>query len=420
MPLDPRAIITNGENAKTEFKRDDRNLRPEHLARAIVAFANMNGGMLVLGVDDDGTVSGVSRTNLQAWLMDTVIGRYVDPQLIPDYEEFVLDGKPIAVVTVSAGAAKPYGVRQQDRIDYYLRLGDTVQRAGREQMARLFQSGGLVSVEKMPVHGSSLADLDMRRLEDYFLNILGEDAVDDWPRTLLNRDLLIADEWRPEVSCCSFAACVLFGREPRRRMPQAGIRLLVFPGTDLDYDASLDEVLDLPFVGLKERREREFIEQSLPSRVLSYLQPHVSRERLDGMQRRRHWDYPKEVIRELLVNAFAHRDWTRPTDVQLTVFADRLEVHSPGALPNGVTVEKATEGLRVPRNPNIVNILRDYEFMEHRGMGIRRTVIPLTRAHNGTTPDFEATEDYFKVTLRKGARPEGAGSGVRAGYGTLP
>ena len=405
MPLDPLAIIAGGENAKIEFKRDDRNLRPEHLAREIAAFANMNGGVIVLGVEDDGTVSGVTRRNLQAWLMDTVIGRYIDPQLVPDYDEFVLDEKQIAVVTVPAGSAKPYAVRQQERTDYYIRLGDTVQRAGREQMARLFQSGGLVSVEKMPVHGSSLADLDMRRLEDYFLNVLGEDAVADWQRTLLNRELLIADEWRAEVCNCSYAGIVLFAREPRHRMPQAGIRLLVFPGTDVDYDANLDEVLDLPFVGLKERRERQFIEQSLPSRVLSYLQPHISKERLEGMQRCRHWDYPTEVIRELLVNAFAHRDWTRPSDAQLTVFADRLEVHSPGSLPNGVTVEKAKEGLRVPRNPNIVNILRDYDYMERRGMGIRRTVIPLTRAHNGTDPEFDATEDYFKVTLRKEARP---------------
>ena len=406
MPLDPRAIIAGGENAKTEFKRDDRTLRPERLAREIVAFANMNGGMIVIGVEDDGTVSGVTRRNLQAWLMDTVIGRFIDPQIVPDYDEFVLGDKQVAIVTVPAGSAKPYAVRHQERTDYYIRLGDTVQRAGREQMARLFQSGGLVSVEKMPVHGSSLADLDMRRLEDYFLSVLGEEAVPDWQRTLLNRELLVADEWRREVSNCSHAGIVLFAREPRRRMPQAGIRLLVFPGTDMDYDANLDEVLDLPFVGLKERRGgRQFVEQSLPNRVLSYLQPHISRERLEGMQRSRHWDYPTEVIRELLVNAFAHRDWTRPSDVQLAVYANRLEVHSPGALPNGVTVEKAKDGLRVPRNSNIVNILRDYDYMEHRGMGIRRKVIPLTRAHNGTDPEFDATEDYFKITLWKEARP---------------
>ena len=90
MPLDPRAIIADGENAKIGFKRDDRNLLPEHLAREIVAFANMNGGMIVVGVEDDGAVSGVTRNNLQAWLMDTVIGRFIDPQIVPDYDEFVL------------------------------------------------------------------------------------------------------------------------------------------------------------------------------------------------------------------------------------------------------------------------------------------------------------------------------------------
>ena len=141
--------------------------------------------------------------------------------------------------------------------------------------------------------------------------------------------------------------------------------------------------------------------------VLSYLQPHISKERLEGMQRRRHWDYPTEVIRELLVNAFAHRDWTRQTDVQLTVFDDRLEVHSPGSLPNGVTVEKAKEGLRVPRNPNIVNILRDYDYMEHRGMGIRRKVIPLTRAHNGTDPEFDATEGLLQGHPAQGREAHG-------------
>ena len=67
-------------------------------------------------------------------------------------------------------------------------------------------------------------------------------------------------------------------------------------------------------------------------------------------------------------------------------------------------VEKAKESLRMPRNPNVVNILRDYDFVERRGMGIRRKMIPLTRAHNGTGPAFDATEDYFKVTLRKGTQ----------------
>ena len=179
--------------------------------------------------------------------MDTVIGRYIDPQTVPDYDEFVLDERQI--VTVPAGSAKPYAVRRSgpDRLLPPPRRHRAAR--GREQTARLFQSGGLVSVEKMPVHSSSLADLDMRWLEEYFLAVLGEDAVREWQRTLLNRELLAADQWRPEACNCSHAGIVLFAREPRRRMPQAGTRLLGFPGADMDYDATWTRCSTFPLSG---------------------------------------------------------------------------------------------------------------------------------------------------------------------------
>ena len=393
-----QTIIDAGEGSKTEFKRD--GLRPEQLAREIVSFANMNGGRILLGVEDDGTVSGVQRRNLQAWVMDTVIARCVVPPLIPDYEEVAMDDGVVAVIDVPAGMAKPYAVKRGERLDYYLRLGNTCQLASREQMARLFESGGLVSVEKMPVHGSGAGELDERRLREYFERILGDDDTGDWQRRLLYRDLLV--ETGQGDLRCSYAAYALFALEPRRRLPQAGLRLMVFPGTDMDYDASLDEVLDLPFTGLGEQAKGRFIEQSLPERTLSYLQPHISRERLSGMTRRRFWDYPQDVIRELLVNAFAHRDWTRQNDTRLVVYRDRMEVTSPGALPNGMTIEKIKAGQQSPRNPHVVRILRDYGLMDDRGMGIRRKVIPLMRERNGTEPVFEATGDHFRVTLWKG------------------
>ena len=391
-------ILKAGEGSKVEFKQD--GIRPEQLAREIVSFANMNGGRIVLGVEDDGSVSGVRRGNLQAWVMDTVIGRCVVPPIIPDYEEVAMDGGEVAVIDVPAGVAKPYAVKRGERLDYYLRIGNTCQLASREQMARLFESGGLVSVEKMPVHGSDAEELDDRRLREYFERILGDDDADDWGRKLLYRDLLV-DNGRGELRC-SYAAYALFASEPRQRLPQAGLRLMVFPGPDMDYDASLDEVLDLPLVGLGERAKGRFIEQSLPERTLSYLQPHISRERLSGMTRSRFWDYPVEVVRELLVNAFAHRDWTRQNDTRVVVYRDRMEVTSPGALPNGMTIDKIKAGQQSPRNTHIVRILRDYGLMDDRGMGVRRKVIPLMRERNGTEPDFEATEDSFKVTLWKG------------------
>ena len=129
------------------------------------------------------------------------------------------------------------------------------------------------------------------------------------------------------------------------------------------------------------------------------------------MTRRRFWDYPPAVIRELLVNAYAHRDWTRQNDIRLVVYGDRMVVTSPGALPNGMTIEKILAGQQAPRNNNMVRILRDYGLMDDRGMGIRRQVVPLMREQNGVAPRFEAHEDYFRVTLPKGrAAPAGAGA----------
>ncbi len=393
-----QGLIAAGEGAKVEFKRDE--LRPEQLAREIVSFANMNGGTILVGVEDDGSVSGLRRADWQRWLMDTVVWRHVAPRIVPDYEEVRTERGVVAVVGVPIGAAKPYAVQRQDRLDYYLRVGNTCQRATREQMARLFQIGGLVAVERMPIHGSTRQELDRRRLDEYFLRVLGEEAVEDWSARLEHRDLLVLATG--EAVCCSYAAYALFALAPRRRLPQAGLRLLVFRGKDADYDASLDEVLDMPFVGLGDQRPGRFVEQSLPDRALAYLQPHISQERLDGMTRRRFWDYPPAAIRELLVNAYAHRDWTRQNDIRLAVYADRMEVTSPGALPNGMTVEKILAGQQAPRNNNIVRILRDYGLMDDRGMGIRRQVVPLLEKHSGTTPQFEAHEDYFRVTLPRG------------------
>ncbi len=378
-------IIEEGEGAQVEFKRD--RVRPEQLAKEILALANMNGGRILLGVDDDSVISGINRGNVEEWLMETVVGRPVTPQFVPSYEEVSIIGVKVAIITVPMSAAKPYAVQHGDRQDYYLRYGSVCRLATRERMLRLFESGGLLAIEKLPIHGGATGELDKRRLKEYFSRILG-DEVEDWHRTLLNRDLLIAAESETDV-LCSYAGCALFALGPRRRLPQAGIRLMVFPGVDMECDASLDEVLDLPRVGLGEQKPGKFIEQSLPERTLSYLQPHISKERLIGTTRKRTWDYPPEVIRELVVNAFAHRDWTRQHDIGLTVIRDRMEVTNPGALPNGMTIEKIRSGQQVPRNTNMVRILRDYGMMDDCGMRIRRKVIPLMREQNGSEPEFE-------------------------------
>ena len=133
------------EGAKLEFKRDD--VRPETLAKEIVAFANMNGGTILVGVEDNGEISGIKRENFQAWLMDTVIAKYVHPFILPNYETVSIDKKTVAIITVPQGNAKPYMLKHNNREDIYVRYGDICQLADRERQARLFQSGGFISAE---------------------------------------------------------------------------------------------------------------------------------------------------------------------------------------------------------------------------------------------------------------------------------
>ena len=390
-------LIAQPEGAKLEFKRDDE--RPETFAKEVVAFANMNGGIVLVGVEDDGGISGIQRDNLQEWLMDTVIGRYVHPFILPDYEEVLVEGKRVAVVKIPQGNSKPYVLKHQDRQDIYVRYGDTCQLAGREQQARLFDSGGLLSAEKFPVHGSSVSDLDQHRCQEYFRDILIQSPDEDLQDMMINHSFLVGDA---TPLACSYFAYASFAKKPYLRLPQAGVRLSVYDGNDKDYNTIFDKVVDAP---LLERRgsggPHDPLEPALHERAGTLMQPYISHETLHGMSRRRVWDYPFEAIRELLINALIHRDWTKQDYVRVVVYKNRMEITSPGSLPNGMTTEKIKSGAQLQRNPSSVRIFRDYGYVEDQGIGIRRKVIPLMQQHNEREPDFEVTEDHFKVTLWK-------------------
>ncbi len=393
-------LIALGENNTTEFK--EKFARPEKLAREIVGFANTQGGKILIGVSDAGDVIGLENSdeNKHEWVMDTVIGRYVHPAIFVNYQETAVKGKKIAIVDVPMGTAKPYVLRQNDREDTYVRMGAVCRLATREQQQRLFEAGGFLFAEKLPIHGAAGEELDGRRLKEYFSGKLKFNNWESEKDELLNiHGFLIPQENTSPI--CSYFSCMLFARNPGRWLPQAGIRLMAFAGNDMEYNAKMDELLVTPFVGLE---GKNIAELSLPDRAMAYLRQHISRDTInagESVQRKRLWDYPQDVVRELIINAFAHRDWTRQSRVEITVYKNRMEIKSPGALPNGMTVAKIKAGERTSRNRKIVDIFRDYGFVEDRGMGIRRKVIPLTVKHCGREPIFDATEDYFKVILHK-------------------
>lgn len=402
-------IIANGESSGVEFKRDD--VRSEQLAKEIVAMANLQGGMLLLGVEDDGTISGIQRKNLEEWIMDGVFGAKIHPMIMPFYEEVQVDSENrVAIISFTQGVSKPYVVRDKGREDVYIRVGTTSRLATREQQARLFASCGILHTEVLPVAGTSFASLDPARLQDYLSQVIHDPDVpvsqDAWIIRLIGLGFMV--EGVADSVVCTIAGLLLFGFSPRRYLRQAGIRLMVFDGMDKAYQSMLDEVLDAPMVGLwyQDRGTRTLSRTGfgLIEQLIDKITPFISHDPSEideGFRRERSWHYPREVLRELVVNALVHRDWTRSVDIEIVVYKDRLEVTSPGALQNSMTIEKMLAGQRSPRNPLIVDALRDYSYVDARGMGIRTKVVPLMRQFNQTEPVFELTDDYLKIILMR-------------------
>lgn len=392
-------ILANGENSGVAFKRDD--LRPEQIAKECVALLNLRGGHVLLGVEDDGAITGLTRKDCEEWVMDTVFGRYIKPQTIPYYEEIKTEQGTIGVISLEQGIIKPYAVVSHNREDIYIRAGKVSKLANREIQLRLIQEGGHFHIESLPVNGTSIEDLDLERFKWYYQTFYEtEDAVqEEVAETLEKLDFLRKKQ--DQGYAATIAGLLLFGETPSRKLPQAGFRVISYQGNERDLNADHDELIDGPIVAIT--KNRDTIKSGLMNRVMDRLQSFLSSEQLgsDGITRYREWVYPREALRELLVNAIAHRDWTKNNTNKLEIFIDRIEVTSAGAIPNTLTIDKIKAGVQYPRNPNLVRVLRDIGIMEDRGMGIRRKVIPLLKEQGFDKPIFEDTEDYLKVIIYK-------------------
>jgi ATP-dependent DNA helicase RecG len=177
-----------------------------------------------------------------------------------------------------------------------------------------------------------------------------------------------------------------------------------FEGNDMQYQAKLDVILDAPLVGRWQQSGgvKTLVDHGLIEKFMEIFEPFITQEAPevdDNFRREKIWLYPKDAVREAVINALAHRDWSRSIDIMITNYCDRLEINSPGAFLNSMNIEKMISGQRIHRNQIIAGALRDYDYIDGRGMGVRTRIIPAMRTLNKTDPIFEATEDYIKTIL---------------------
>lgn len=399
-------LIRNGENSHVEFKRD--GLNNYDLAKALVGLLNLEGGTVLLGVEDDGAISGVTREQVEEWA--TGVGRdKIDPPIIPDVSrvrDLELD-RDVVAVRVTSGPDKPYARIHDGRRTYYVRVGPTTREASREELERMYQASGRVRYGAKPVSGTSLVSFDLRRLRDYLRNILGGESPEDgdeqgWLSLLCNLELMITSA---DQHVATIDGLLLFGRNPSRFVPQSGIRAICYVGKDPDYATRSDEDLRGPMLPLK-GSDGSLVESGLVEQAWDFVRRNTTpASHLEAGHRVDRWEYPESVIREAVVNALVHRDYSvAGTDILLAIYSDRFEIQSPGRLPNTVTVEGMKSGFRYARNQTLVNIMRDYRYVDARGMGIRNKIIPGMREHNGTVPDL--IEEEYRFTVRLWTMPQ--------------
>jgi len=396
-------LIRNGESSFVEFKRDDIDSRA--LAKELVAFSNGGGGRVLLGVEDDRSISGIARPNSEEWVM-TACRDKIRPPIIPTYEVIrdVEPGKDVAIVSVEPGwTVQSVWHNNYDR--YYIRVGTQSRDLNREELPRLFQRRGVIRFETQPVTGSTIKDLNRSRLNEYFSRIRQQpvpafEEADEWELLLDNTELL-TDSVVGNGYVCSVAGILLFGTSPKRFLPHMAIDVAVFPGEEKDYDARFRGTAASPLVRFCDERG-DVLEPGIVDQVMNMLQPHLSREELHGVRRIRNWDYPEAALREALVNAVVHRDYLlSSTGIEVCLYSDRLEIISPGRPPNGINADRMRTGCRVARNQLLRDTMRDYKYMEDMGMGIPRKIIKLMEEEVGTTPALMIGEENFSLILRK-------------------
>ncbi len=373
------AKLKQGRAASFDWVAADAPI--EHLAQTVTAMANMRaGGTLMIGVDGDaGEVRGVA-DNMAALDRALEAVLRVQPRLIvPMPHALTLDAKTVIVVTIPAGLPNVYAVDGR----YLRRDGARNVPLDPRELRRLLMERGEITFETEIARGATRDDIDWSKVKDYALRV----GAPDVESLLVKRGCAVRvdDQLLP-----THAGILLFGVDVAAHVRGAEITAVRFAG-----DAMSDSF------------NRQDIGGTLPQQIRQaetflrdYLRKGVTLN--DSMARTESYEYPLEAVRELVVNAVAHRDYSIAGDgIRLYIFKDHLELTSPGLLPGPVTVSNIKDE-RFSRNPAIVQVLADLGFIERLGYGIDR-VLELMRSQNLPAPSFNETGGGVRVTLHKAA-----------------
>ncbi len=369
-------IINSGESETVEFKTSF----DKEVAETSGAFANTKGGVLLIGASDRGEIKGIriGKETLKDWTNQ--ISQSTEPRVIPGIELGEVDGKSLVIIQIKEFPIKPVSVKGR----YFRRVGNSNRIMAMQEIAQMHFHSVDMSWDKFPARDASIDDIDHDKVKRYIkrANEAGRRKIgeDEKPLRVLEK-LELIKEGQP-----TWAAILLFRKDPQRFLSQAAIHCGRFKEETIVIDDRMIEGTIIEQVD----EAMDFIRKNINVQFVMTGRP--AREQI--------WDYPLEALREALINAVCHRDYTIPSNTDLRIYDDKLIVWSPGGLPFGITMEDLYKPhSSVLRNKGIGGIFYDMGWIEQWGSGIDKMRNTCTKA-GIPEPQFEEYQG-FRVVFRK-------------------
>ena len=379
-----------GESKNIEYKVTLPD-KSEKYMKTIVAFANTQGGKLIVGVDDKThQIVGVEN-DILFQLMDGIANAISDscvPQIIPDIEPHTAEGKTVIVVSVEAGKNRPYYLKAKGKDNgTYIRVAGTSRQAFSEKIKELEMEGARISWDELTCVGYPVSEEATEKLcrdIETFRKKTGMKEHSVKKEQLINWKILKEKE---EQLLATNAYALLTSDY----FPFSKTQCAVFKGTDRAVFLDKRE-----FAGPIYSQIENAVDFVLRNIRLGAI--------IDGLVRKETYELPPEAIREMIVNAHCHRNLLDESCIQVAVYDDRLEITSPGGLYNGLTYEEVMNGHSKIRNRGIANIFSQMGLVEAWGSGIKR-IFNAAKEYGLPEPRFQEFDNMFRVELFRNSLP---------------
>ncbi|MBN2478945.1 MAG: putative DNA binding domain-containing protein [Parachlamydiales bacterium] len=371
------------ESSTLELKRElPKN---DQIVKTMIGFCNQNGGKLIIGVDNNRKIVGISENELNKALeyLDKAIYEATSPSIIPRIYSQRIGDKTIMILEVSSGMNKPY-FRKSEGINNgtYIRLGRTTLKATQEIIEELrWKSAGL-DYEKMPNYQADKNELDLKKVQG-FLSDRKNHAKVKISDDILQSYYLIFSE---HIKCyLTIAGILLFGKNPQKYLSEAMIICSHFKGIS-GRDA-------LAFIDCESTLFDQF------EQAYSFILSRLSKSfKIQGPKREEKLEIPETAIREALLNAIVHRNYHIKAPIKIAIYEDRIEIFSPGQFPGPLNVNQLTSGLTYLRNPAICKVFREANYIEKLGTGFI-TIFDEYEKNNLKKPQVIEGENFIKCIL---------------------